>query len=95
MFSVYIYTNLEGINHINRLAWEITLYPKAVPRSYVLGETAFIHLLLAVVLPSVPLPRAGTSTGCTNIISASPSPHPQENSPETSQELLGIREGVF
>lgn len=82
--------NLEGINCINRLDWEVTLCPKAVPRSHVLGETALVHLPLEVVLPSVPLPRAGTNT---DVLSASPSP--QDSCPQTSQELLGIREGVF
>lgn len=70
--------NFEGITHANRLAWEIMLYSKAVPSSCVLGETVLIHLLLAVVLPSVPLLRAGTSTGCADVLvlSASPSLHP-------------------
>lgn len=63
---------------MHALAWEIMLYPKAVPRSCVLDETALNHLLLAVALPSVPLPRVGISTGCASIFSASSSPHPQE-----------------
>lgn len=78
--------NLEGINHMHRLAWEITLYPKAVPSSCVRGETALNHLLLAADLPSVPLPRLGASTVWADIVSASPCPHPQENSPGTAQK---------
>lgn len=32
--------NFGGITHTNRLAWEIMLYPKAVPSSCILGETS-------------------------------------------------------
>lgn len=54
-------------------AWEITLYPKAVPSNCVLGKTVLSHLLPVVALPSVPLSRAGTSTSGANVLSASPS----------------------
>lgn len=77
--------NLGGINHMNRLAWEIMLCAQQLHL-----ETVLIHLLLAVAL----LPRAGTSTGHVNVLSASPSPHPQEISSGTIQKLLGVREDI-